>query len=162
MKILGEFVRHGDLIERRFTASERKMIGNLARGLIESMAAADDPALYDDPVVRRRRPAPSPAPPDAAAECADAPRDRLADSKAAGARRVAADLEHAPGGMVSLDQQSAVEWMKALGDLRLALAARVGIDTLQRGGVTNPPGLLYAWLTSLHGSLTDAVHCALA
>ena len=161
MKILGEFERKGDRIERRFTASERKMITNLSRGVVETMATAEDPAAVDDPVLRRLLPDAFPDEPEASAEFAAATRKRLAASKADGARRLAADLEAAPGGVITLDPDEAVVWLKALGDLRLALAERVGIGAVQ-GDVRSPQGLLYAWLTWLQGSLVEAIDPTLA
>ncbi|MGN6446243.1 DUF2017 family protein [Amnibacterium sp.] len=155
MRVLGEFRRKGDVIERRFTGSERKMIGNLANGLAETMAAADDPAAADDVVLQRLLPDAVPGDPEASAEFSDATRERLAAAKAEGAQRVVADLDAAPGGVVRLDQQGAIVWVKALGDLRIALAERVGIEHLQHA--TTPQGLVYAWLTWLQGSLIDAL-----
>lgn len=161
MKILGEFERKGDRIERRFTASERKMITNLSRGIVETMAAADDPAAAGDPVLRRLLPDAFPDEPEANAEFASATRERLAEGKSEGARRLAADLAAAPGGVVRLDPDEAVVWLKALGDLRIALAERVGIEAVQHH-VRTPQGLLYAWLTWLQGSLVEAIDPTLA
>ncbi len=155
MRILGEFQRDGEAIERRFTAPERKMIANLARGLSETMAGAADP-LADDPVLARLLPIAAPDDAEASAEFADATRERLAESKADGAGRLIADLDGAPGGVVRLDEQGAIVWLMALGDLRIALAERVGIDAVQHD-VRSPQGLVYAWLTWLQGSLVDAV-----
>jgi hypothetical protein len=155
MRILGEFRwKHGS-IERRFTGSERKMIGNLASGLAETLAASDDLAAYEDPVLLRLLPDAAPDDPDASAEFSSATRERLVAAKTEGAHRVAADLESAPGGVVRLDEESAVVWLKALGDLRIALAERVGIDNVQKA--SSPQGLIYAWLTWLQGSLVEAL-----
>jgi hypothetical protein len=156
MKILGEFVRRHGGIERRFTSSERRMLTNLAGGVLEAMGSADDVASYDDPVVTRLLPVAYPDDPDAAAEYAGATRSRLAQAKSDAARRLVADLEGAPGGVVHLDEAAAIRWLTALGDLRIALAERVGIDEVQRS-VHTPQGMLYAWLTWLQGSLVEAV-----
>jgi hypothetical protein len=156
MKILGEFQRDGDVIERRFTSSERRMLTNLTRGVVETMAAADDPAAFDDPVLQRLLPDAFPDDEDANAEFAAATRERLAESKAEGARRLAADLAAAPNGVVRLDPDEAVVWVKALGDVRLALAQRVGLDVVQHD-VRTPQGLMYAWLTWLQGSLVEVI-----
>lgn len=156
MRILGGFHRRGGRIERRFTSSERRMLANLAGGVVEAMASADDVASYTDPVVTRLLPVAYPEDPEAAAEYAAATRSRLAEAKADAARRLVADLEAAPGGTVHLDEEAAVRWLTALGDLRLALAERVGIDEVQRS-VRTPQGMLYAWLTWLQGSLVEAV-----
>jgi hypothetical protein len=161
MKILGEFQRTGDVIQRRFTGSERRMLTNLTRGVIETMAAVDDPAAIDDPVLRRLLPDAFPDDAEASAEFASATRERLAEGKAEGARQLAADLEHAPNGVVRLGPDEAVVWLKALGDVRLALAERVGIEALQHD-VRTPHGLMYAWLTWLQGSLVEAIDPSLA
>jgi hypothetical protein len=159
VKILGEFVRTHDGIERRFTGSERRMLGNLAGGVIQAMDGAGDVASYTDPVVLRLLPVAYPEDPDAAAEYANATRSRLAAAKADAARRLVADLEAAPGGVVHLDEEAAVRWLTAIGDLRLALAERVGIEEVQRS-VRTPHGMLYAWLTWLQGSLVEALEAA--
>ena len=80
MKILGEFHRSGDVIERRFTSSERRMLTNLTRGVVEAMAAADDPAALDDPVLQRLLPDAFPDDAEANAEFTSATRARLAES----------------------------------------------------------------------------------
>jgi hypothetical protein len=161
MKILGEFQRSGDVIERRFTSSERRMLTNLTRGVVETMAAADDPAALGDPVLQRLLPDAFPDDAEANAEFAAATRSRLAESKADGARRLSSDLESAPGGVVRLGPDEAVVWLKALGDLRIALAERVGFDAVHQD-VRTPHGLMYAWLTWLQGSLVEAVDPTLA
>jgi hypothetical protein len=155
MKILGEFQRKRGAIERRFTGAERKMIGNLSNGLAETLAAADDPASYEDVVLRRLLPDAVPGDPDASAEFSAATRERLAAAKAEGVQRVVSDLESAPGGVVRLDDEGAIVWVKAIGDIRLALAERVGIDNVQNA--TSPQGLVYAWLTWLQGSLVEVL-----
>ncbi|WP_375388822.1 DUF2017 family protein [uncultured Amnibacterium sp.] len=155
MRILGEFRIEDGAFVRRFTGAERKMIGNLATGLADTMAAVDDPAGFDDPVLRRLLPEAAPGDLDASAEFAAATRERLAAGKSAGARRLVADLEAAPNGVVRLDEDAAVVWLKALGDLRIALAERVGIVHVQKA--STPQGLVYAWLTWLQGSLVEAL-----
>ncbi|MGN6742962.1 MAG: DUF2017 family protein [Amnibacterium sp.] len=159
MRILGEFHRRDGRIERRFTGSERRMLTNLAGGVVQAMETADDVASYTDPVVTRLLPVAYPDDPDAAAEYAEATRGRLAEAKADAARRLVADLEAAPGGVVRLDEDTAVRWLTAIGDLRLALAERVGIDEVQRS-VRTPHGMLYAWLTWLQGSLVEALEAS--
>jgi hypothetical protein len=155
MRILGEFQRHGDVIERRFTKSERRMIANLAATTVQALEEAGNPDAALDPVAARLLPA-AYADPFAAEEFADATRERLAEGKVEGLRRLPADLEAAPGGVLRLAPDDAVIWLKALGDLRLALAERGGVDEVQRG-VRTPQGMLYAWLTWLQGSLVEAV-----
>ena len=159
MRILGEFSRRSGRIERRFTGSERRMLTNLAGGVVQAMESADDVASYTDPVITRLLPVAYPDDPDAAAEYAEATRSRLAAAKAEAARRLVADLESAPGGVVRLDEQAAVRWLTAIGDLRLALAERIGIDEVQRD-VRTPHGMLYAWLTWLQGSLVEALEAS--
>jgi hypothetical protein len=158
MKVLGEFHWKRGAIERRFTGSERKMIGNLANGLADTLATSEDLAAYEDPVLLRLLPDAAPDDPDASAEFASATRERLVAAKTEGANRVVTDLEAAPGGVVRLDEPTAIVWVKALGDLRIALAERVGIDNVQQA--SSPQGLVYGWLTWLQGSLVDALDAA--
>jgi hypothetical protein len=132
------------------------MLANLASGVIAAMDSADDPAADVDAVVARLLPNAYPDDPDAAAEFAGATRSRVAAAKAEGARRLVRDLEAAPGGVLRLDEQEAITWLKALGDLRLSLAERIGVAEVQRS-VHTPQGMVYAWLTWLQGSLVEAV-----
>ena len=156
MRILGEFRRKHGRIERRFTPAERRMIGNLLRGLDETLDRSDQLAGYEDAVLRRLLPNAYPEDPEAGAEWASATRQRLATAKQETARRVAADLEAAPNGLVRLDEDGAVVWLRVLGDLRLAHAERVGMDALQHD-VTQPHSMVYAWLTWLQGSHVDVL-----
>lgn len=156
MKVLGEFQRHGEVIERRFTKSERRMIGNLASSMVGVLGQAGELAAYEDDVLNRLLPVAAPSDPDASAEFASATRERLVAGKTEGAQRLIDDLASAPGGVLRLDEDEAVVWLKALGDLRIALAERVGIDALQAGGHT-PQAMIYGWLTWLQGSLVEAV-----
>ena len=147
----GEFRVRDGLVERRFTGAERKMIGRLAAGVVTAIEADDGGA-----VIRRLLPDAYPDDPEATAEFADAVRERLGEAKVAGAERLTKDLAAAPNGLVRLDAEAAVVWLKALGDLRLALAERIGLDEVKRD-VRTPQGLIYAWLTWLQGSLVEAV-----
>lgn len=147
----GEFRRRHGGIERRFTGAERRMIGRLADGVVTALA--DDP---DSAVTRRLLPAAYPDDEQASAEFADAVRERLAQAKTEGAQRLSDDLHAAPNGLLHLDDTAAVVWLKALGDLRLALAERIGLEEVMRD-VRTPQGLIYAWLTWLQGSLVEAL-----
>jgi hypothetical protein len=132
------------------------MLTNLASGVVSAMEAADEPAADTDAVIARLLPNAYPDDPDAAAEFAGATRARLAASKAQGAGRIVADLAAAPGGTLRLDEAGAIAWLKALGDVRLALAERIGVAEVQRS-VHTPQGMIYAWLTWLQGSLVEAI-----
>ena len=147
----GAFARRHGGVERRFTGAERRMIGRLADGVVAALG--DDP---DGAVTRRLLPDAYPDDAEASAEFADAVRDRLAQAKTEGAQRLNDDLQAAPNGLLHLDDQGAVVWLKALGDLRLALAERIGLDEVTRD-VRTPQGLIYAWLTRLQGSLVEAL-----
>ena len=60
-------------------------------------------------------------------------------------------------GAVELDEAGAISWLRVLGDLRLALAARLGIesdDDAERIGDAEP---LYGWLGWLQGSLVEVL-----
>lgn len=60
-------------------------------------------------------------------------------------------------GAVELDQAAAITWLKVLGDLRLALASRLGIADdadAERAGDSDP---VYGWLGWLQGSLVEVI-----
>ena len=91
--------------------------------------------------------------------------DDLASRKAANARRIVADLATAAGATsataVKVDAQAAEAWVRSLTDIRLTIAARLGIET--DGGSRDPEPLdpamldLYDWLGFVQGSLVDCM-----
>lgn len=160
MSALSRFRHRGDTITRRFSASERSMLEPLLVDLIDAFERADELDAYDDPAMLRLLPNAYPDDADASAEFAAATRSALADGKAERARRMLRDLRtdvDARGGIsLVLDLGGAVDWLKALGDLRLAYAERIGFDRLQSDPWSRT-GALYGWLTWLQGDLVDAL-----
>ena len=93
--------------------------------------------------------------------------DDLGSRKAANARRIVADLATAAGATsataVKVDAQAAEAWVRSLTDIRLTIAARLGIETDSDAGSrdTQPPDPamldLYDWLGFVQGSLVDCM-----
>ena len=93
--------------------------------------------------------------------------DDLASRKASNARRIVADLASATGATsataVKVDAQAAEAWVRSLTDIRLTIAARLGIETDGDGGSRDPelqdPAMLdlYDWLGFVQGSLVDCM-----
>ena len=134
MRVLGEFERHGDVIERRFTRSERRMIANLAATTAAALEDAGETGVLQDPVVARLLPAAYADDPIAAEEFADATRERLAEGKVEGLRRLPADLEAAPGGVLRLGPDDAVVKRHVDGDDQVVVKlATATPDTLSFG-----------------------------
>ncbi|MFD1715079.1 DUF2017 family protein [Amnibacterium flavum] len=149
------FVRVGDLIERDFSAEEVDVLTSLAVGLDDTLDAAEG----DDPVLDRLLPAAyGDDDPEASAEFARFTRERIAEAKRGRLTRLlllSAD-EHGDGSRLSLDEAAAQEWLLALNDIRLALAARIGVDRLGDPRL-GPIGDVYDWLGWLQSGLLDTV-----
>lgn len=152
------FVRVGDLIERDFSVEEIDVLTSLAEGLDDTLS--DDSA--DDPVLDRLLPAAyGDDDPEASAEFARFTRDRITEAKRGRLTRVlllgAQGQEPEDGGSrISVDQAAAQEWLLALNDIRLALAARIGVERLDDLRL-GPIGEVYEWLGWLQSGLIDAV-----
>ena len=164
MKILGEFQRSGDVIERRFTGAERRMLANLTRGVVETMAAAEDPASAADPVLRRLLPDGHRGDPEIAADYRELTEASLRSGKADDLATMRASLPP-DGGEVRLDPDQAAAWLRTSNDLRLALGTRLDVteDTEPPEDLTDDDDqqlALYYWLTALQGSLVDALAAA--
>ncbi|MEQ1736543.1 MAG: DUF2017 domain-containing protein [Rhodoglobus sp.] len=79
----------------------------------------------------------------------------LVERKVANARRVIADLSSR---QVLLDGQAVQSWLRTLTDLRLALAARLQIETDGDAGLGDEDMLIvYDWLGYLQGSLVEEI-----
>jgi hypothetical protein len=116
----------------------------------------------DDPALVRLLPDAYPDDSVASAEFRRFTADDLASRKAANARRIVADLAPAVGAAsattVKVDAQAAQAWVRSLTDIRLTIAARLGIETDGDLG-SEDPGLLdlYDWLGFVQGSLVDCL-----
>ncbi|MDP3208637.1 MAG: DUF2017 domain-containing protein [Rhodoglobus sp.] len=79
----------------------------------------------------------------------------LVERKVANARRVVADLASR---QVVLDEPAVQSWLRTLTDLRLALAARLQIETDDDLGLGDEDTLMvYDWLGYLQGSLVEVI-----
>lgn len=118
----------------------------------------------DDPVLARLFPDAYSGDDDAAGEFRRFTEGDLRDGK-----RAAADLlittvpDH--GGVVSLTDEQAMQWLRALNDMRLALGTRLGVtedahEEISRMGTDDPryPGFAaYDWLSFLQDTLVQAL-----
>lgn len=116
---------------------------------------------YADPALRRLLPDAYPDDAEASAEFRRFTADELAGRKAANARRIVADLATAAAATsattVKVDAQAAQAWVRSLTDIRLTIAARLGIEGDDDG--SGDPELLnlYDWLGFVQGSLVDCL-----
>jgi len=108
-----------------------------------------------DPVLERLFPVAYRDDPDAAAEFSRYTRSGLVDHKTANAAALAAAL--AGDRPIELTDEQAERWLPVLTDLRLVVAARIGI-TVDDDPIPNDPlGEVYDWLGHLQSYLIDAV-----
>jgi hypothetical protein len=153
------FVRVGELIEREFSVEEVDVLTSLAEGLDETLS--DDSS--DDPVLDRLLPAAyGDDDPEASDEFARFTRDRITEAKRGRLTRVlllsaqSDEASEVGGAQVSLDDAAAQDWLLALNDIRLALAARIGVERLDDVRI-GPIGEVYEWLGWLQSGLVDIV-----
>ncbi len=138
-------------------ASTLSLLASQVSDLIENRAShGTDPALL------RLLPDAYPDDAEASAEFRRFTADDLATRKAANARRIVVDLAPAAGAMsattVKVDAQSAQAWVRSLTDIRLTIAARLGIET--DGDVESGDAVLrdlYDWLGFVQSSLVDCL-----
>ena len=160
-----------------FSAVEADIIGDLAAqiaGMLVDLAGSRDvdplfdsvgiggsSTLDDDPAIARLLP-------DAYGGDLEASRDfrrlterGLARRKVTNAGVVIATLERGAG-EVQLDEQEAQAWLRTLADIRLTIAARLGIEADGDEGATDGDSAaalhdLYDWLAFVTESLLDAL-----
>lgn len=116
----------------------------------------------DDPAMLRLLPDAYPDDAEASAEFRRFTADDLAGRKASNARQIVADLATAAGATsattVKVDPQAAQAWVRSLTDIRLTIAARLGIESDGDDGSGDPELLdLYDWLGFVQGSLVDCL-----
>jgi hypothetical protein len=192
---MGEFVRHrrSNKVIATFTVLEADLLRSLAAQLVELLhneraiaPTGEDPleALLDfsgpttepeDPVLQRLFPTAYRQDPEAAGEFRRFTEGGLRDSKARAAETVIDVLEEAglPGEPtdpdlvidVELDRSTALTWMRAFTDLRLALGVRLGVeegdqdywDALPEEDPRAQAHHLFEWLGYLQETLVEAV-----
>lgn len=174
------FAQRGGAVTARFSRDEAELLRELVRQLVALLetrmpfAARPGSVLFDDagnpvgsPLVLGTEDSASGDPalarllPDAYRDDPEASADHrrltevgLVSRKISNAQSV---LESLATGAVRLDDDSSLAWLRVLGDLRLALAARLGIEA--DGDPGNDPELhaVYDWLGWMQGSLIDAI-----
>jgi hypothetical protein len=152
------FRARGDAVVARLDAAEAGVLGMLLDQL-EMLLDSDDAA--GDPVLARLLPQGNRNDADAAAEYRELTESSLRSGKADDLAMVRASLPDG-GGEVALDADQAAAWLRSTNDLRLALGTRLGIseDTEPPDDVVDEESqqlAVYYWLTSLQGSLVDAL-----
>lgn len=116
----------------------------------------------DDPALARLLPDAYPDDPEAAAEFRRFTAEDLASRKSENARRIVFDLTPAAQAnsatTVKVDAQSAQAWVRSLTDIRLTIAARLGIESDDDLGSADSELLdVYNWLGFVQGSLVDCL-----
>lgn len=150
----------GGFVTARLESAEAGILGLLLDQL-EQLLTADRDDVGDDPVVARLFPDGHRSDPAMAADYRDLTEASLRSGKADDLAMVRASLP-ADGGEVRLDTDQASAWLRTSNDLRLALGTRLDIseDTEPPEDVadeTDQQLAVYYWLTSLQGSLVDAL-----
>ncbi|MEC5167713.1 DUF2017 domain-containing protein [Glaciihabitans sp. GrIS 2.15] len=137
--------------------------GTLSILASQVIALLDDRGSHDsDPALLRLLPDAYPDDAEASAEFRRFTADDLASRKASNARRIVADLATAAGASsattVKVDAQAAEAWLRSLTDIRLTIAARLGIETDDDLGSGDSALVdLYDWLGFVQGSLVDCL-----
>jgi hypothetical protein len=150
------FTRKGATYVATFTPNEAQLLQQLCMQVAELMAAHAD--YTNDAAVTRLLPDAYRDDDDAAAEFRRFTADDLAGRKAANARVVVAAVAEAAAGpapaKVVVGAAEAQAWIRSLTDIRLSIAARLGIETddapLPRG---EPLVDAYLWLGFVQESL---------
>ncbi|MGZ4602599.1 MAG: DUF2017 family protein [Kineosporiaceae bacterium] len=154
------FRRKGDVVVARFDPAEAGILGLLLDQL-EQLLDADAGDVGDDPVLARLLPEGHRGDQEIAAEFRELTEASLRGGKADDLAAVRASLP-AGGGEVRLDPEQAAAWLRTSNDLRLALGTRLDVteDTAppeELVGEHDQQLAVYYWLTSLQGSLVDAM-----
>jgi hypothetical protein len=151
--------RHGDVVAR-LDPAEAGIVGLLLDQL-EQLLAADADDVAGDPVMARLLPDGHRGDPELAADYRELTESSLRSGKTDDLAIVRATLPEG-GGEIRLDRDQAGAWLRTSNDLRLALGTRLDVTE-----ETEPPEeiadeqdqqlAVYYWLTSLQGSLVDAL-----
>ena len=149
----------GDGIRVVFNAAEAELLSRIAGQLAELLAGAED--QVGDPALERLLPD---GYRDNAADAEEFRRftqSELVDDKVAGAESIVAALaERTPTGeaRLLLSTPEAIRWLRSINDIRLTLAARLGIvDESYRPSPDDDTFAIYAWLGQVQYALLRAV-----
>jgi hypothetical protein len=161
-------------VTARFDVAEIALIGKLSTQLTELLMDRFD----EDPALQRMLPDAYPDDPEASAEFRRFTADGLVERKLAntsalltsiGSATVAgtavagtavADTASANSvATLRLDPPTVQAWLRSIGDLRLTIATRLGIEQDgDEGSPDDPMADLYDWLGYVQGSLVDVVN----
>jgi len=152
------FRPRGDALVARLDPAEAGVLGMLLDQLEMLLDSAD---AGGDPVLARLLPDGNRDDAEAAVEYRELTESSLRSGKADDLAMVRASLPDG-GGDVVLDPDQAAAWLRSTNDLRLALGTRLEIseDTEPPDDVVDEESqqlAVYYWLTSLQGSLVDAL-----
>ncbi|HEY0246941.1 MAG TPA: DUF2017 domain-containing protein [Gryllotalpicola sp.] len=153
-------------VSAEFDIFERNMLAQLTKELIDLLTqtdagpdAAADPTLPRDPALERLLPNAYHDDPESSAEFRRYTEDDLVALKTGNALTLAQAASES--GAVLLDEHEVLPWLRAITDLRLALAIRLGIETDDDEGLDvpqlAPAKLAYRWLGELQEELIHAV-----
>jgi len=150
------FEREGESVTASFTALETELLGDLAAQVVDLLADVSP----DDPAVARLLPDAYRDDEEASAEFRRFTEHGLADRKIANAQALIQSLGE--GGEVKLDTAGQQAWLRALTDIRLIIASRLGIETDDdHGRGESDEDLMmrdiYDWLASVQGSLIESI-----
>lgn len=161
------FRRVGVLCTARFSTEEVKVLRQVAT---EVVALLTDGFDRDDPVVERLFPDVYPEDPAGTADLRRYTEGELKTAKIDQAGAILAVLPSSGGTDVTLDEESAEAWLRALNDVRLALGTRLDVrddmdleEELDEAVLRDPTSArvgqlsLYAYLGYLQESLLDAL-----
>ncbi|KQV05243.1 DUF2017 domain-containing protein [Leifsonia sp. Root112D2] len=157
--------RDGEL-QAHFAETERNLLASLAGQLIVLLEGASESATAqsEDPALLRLLPDAYPDDPEASAEFRRFTAEGITAAKIANAHAVIASLESSNASAppeTPLDDAAAQSWLRTLTDLRLTLAARLGIerdgDEGNRDLEAIPLQELYLWFGYLQESLLEAL-----
>jgi hypothetical protein len=154
------FKTKGQELVARLDTAEAGVVGLLLDQL-EMLLEADADDVAGDPALARLLPDGHRSDPEVAADYRELTESSLRSGKADDLAMVRATLPEG-GGDLRLDDDQAAAWLRTTNDLRLALGTRLEITD-----DTEPPEefvsdedqqlAVYYWLTSLQGSLVDAL-----
>lgn len=145
------FHREGELIVASLTSVEVELLAELTDQVGELLAFRDGA----DPALARLLPDAYRDDPEAASEFRRLMEDDLVSRKQANARVVRESLGD---GQVSLSRGAVQSWLRTLTDLRLVIAARLGIEEDTDAGADDPfLQDVYGWLGYVQSSILDAL-----
>jgi hypothetical protein len=154
------FRRKGTSFRAEFEPAEASMLVSLAEQVADLVGTRG--GNEDDPAVLRLLPDAYPDDPEASREFRRFTADGLAGRKVANAGVLAASVAEAAAAAsatkVTIDAQAAQAWLRALTDIRLTIAARLGIEQDEDPGADDPVlHDLYDWLGFVQGSLVEVM-----